>query len=46
MSMQVFDEDEYTPAGATMSAGRHTLTRESIGTRYACVALRTLVNPE
>jgi hypothetical protein len=44
MSMQVFDEDEYTPA-VYYGGGSHTLTREQIGTRYACVALRIFVNP-
>lgn len=44
MSMQVFDEDEYSPLIA-YRAGTYTLTREKIGTRYAMVAMRILVNP-
>jgi hypothetical protein len=45
MSMQVIDEDEYTPE-VDYGAGAHTLTKEAIGTRYAVVAIRTLVNPD
>jgi hypothetical protein len=44
MSMQLFDEDEYTRLVA-YGAGKHTLTREKIGTRYAMVGIRILVNP-
>jgi len=44
MSMQVIDEDQYTPA-VHYGAGSHTLTRESIGTRYVLVAVHTLVDP-
>jgi hypothetical protein len=44
MSMQVIDEDQYTPA-VYYGAGRHTLTREKIGTRYVVAAIRTLVDP-
>ena len=44
MSMQVFDEDEYSPMVA-YGAGRHTFTREKIGTRYMAVAVRTFVDP-
>ncbi|MGH6951861.1 MAG: DUF1254 domain-containing protein, partial [Vitreimonas sp.] len=43
MSMQLFDEDEYTLKVA-YGAGQHTLTRQGVGTRYAMVALRTLVD--
>ena len=45
MSLQVFDEEEYSPL-VSYGAGIHTLTREGVGTRYAAVAVRTLVNPE
>jgi hypothetical protein len=45
MSMQVIDEDEYTPE-VNYGAGSHTLTKETIGTRYVIVAVRTLVNPD
>jgi hypothetical protein len=44
MSIQVFDQDEYSPLVA-YGAGSHTLTRDQIGTRYACTAVRTLVDP-
>lgn len=44
MSMQVINEDHYVPE-VFYGAGSHTLTREHIGTRYAAVAIRTLVNP-
>ncbi|WP_240648375.1 DUF1254 domain-containing protein [Pararobbsia silviterrae] len=44
MSMQVIDEDQYTH-GVFYGAGKHTLTRQSIGTRYVIVAIRTLVAP-
>jgi hypothetical protein len=43
MSMQVFDEDQYTLKVA-YGAGKHTLTRKDVGTRYCGVALRTLVD--
>jgi len=44
MSMQVFDEDQYTHQ-VVYKPGRYTLTRKEIGTRYAMAALRMLVNP-
>jgi hypothetical protein len=44
MSMQVIDEDEYTPE-VDYGAGSHTLTKEKIGTRYVLVAVRTQVDP-
>jgi hypothetical protein len=45
MSLQIIDEDEYTP-NVFYGPGAHTLTREGIGTRYVGTAVRTLVNPE
>lgn len=45
MSMQVIDEDEYTPQ-VTYGTGRYRLTKDEIGTRYVIVAVRTLVNPD
>jgi hypothetical protein len=45
MSMQVFDEDQYTPMVA-YGKGSYTLTKDKIGTRYVMAAVRTLVNPE
>jgi hypothetical protein len=44
MSLQVWDEDEYCPLVA-YGPGRHTLTREKLGTRYAAAAVRILVDP-
>jgi hypothetical protein len=44
MTMQVINEDQYTQP-VYYSAGSHTLTREMIGTRYAGVAVRVLVDP-
>ncbi len=42
--MQVVNEDQYTPA-VFYGAGRHTLTKEGIGTRYGSVVVRMLVDP-
>ncbi len=44
MSMQVFDEDQYTH-GVHYKPGEYTLARKDIGTRYVAVAVRTLVDP-
>ena len=44
MSMQVINEDQYTP-GVYYRAGSHTLPKEGIGTRYVNVVGRTLVDP-
>lgn len=44
MSLQVIDEDQYSPLVA-YGAGTHTLTREKIGTRYVMTAVRSLVDP-
>lgn len=41
LSMQVIDEDQYT-SQVVYGAGRHTLTREGVGTRYVLTALRIL----
>ncbi|MCV7298936.1 DUF1254 domain-containing protein [Mycobacterium barrassiae] len=45
LSMQVIDEDHYTPE-VLYDAGEHTLTREQIGTRYVATAVRILVDPD
>jgi hypothetical protein len=45
MSMQVINEDEYTPA-VIYTPGSHTFTCNQIGTRYVMMAVRTLVDPE
>ncbi|HVG52557.1 MAG TPA: DUF1254 domain-containing protein [Xanthobacteraceae bacterium] len=44
MSMQVINEDEYTPM-VVYRPGAVTLTRDKIGTRYVVTAVRTLVDP-
>src|SRR6516225_4989041 len=43
MGMQVVNQDQYTPA-TYYGAGTHTLTRAMIGTRYAIVVVRFLVD--
>ena len=45
MSMQVINEDQYTPS-VTYGAGARTLTRNAVGTRYVIVAIRTLADPD
>lgn len=44
MSLQVINEDHYVPA-VYYGAGKRTLTRANVGTRYATVGIRTLVDP-
>jgi hypothetical protein len=44
MSLIVIDEDHYVHA-VYYGAGRHTLRRDDIGTRYVFAAVRTLVDP-
>ena len=44
MSMQLINEDEYTPA-VLYGAGSHTLTKDEIGTRYVIAAVRVLADP-
>ena len=44
MSMQVIDEDEYTP-GEVTTARASTLSTGTVGTRYVLVGVRTLVDP-
>ncbi len=44
MSLQVIDEDEYTH-GVFYGNASHTFTKDTIGTRYLCLLVRTLVNP-
>jgi hypothetical protein len=43
MAMQVLNEDQYT-TGVYYGAGSYTLTRETIGTRYAIAVVRFLVD--
>jgi hypothetical protein len=44
LSALVINEDHYNPA-VFYGAGRHTLTRENVGTRYAMVGIRIFVDP-
>jgi hypothetical protein len=44
LSMQVIDEDEYSPE-VVYGAAVRTLKKEEIGTRYVIVAVRILVDP-
>jgi hypothetical protein len=44
MSMQVIDEDHYTPE-VIYGAGSYTFTKEKIGTRYVSLGVRILVDP-
>ncbi len=44
MSMMVVSQDHYVPA-VFYTPGPHVITREGVGTRYATVAIRTLVDP-
>lgn len=43
-SMQIISEDHYTPL-VTYKAGSYSITREKVGTRYALVGIRILVDP-
>jgi hypothetical protein len=45
MSLQVINEDEYTPM-VVYGKGSYTLTKDKVGTRYALIGIRTLVNPD
>ncbi len=44
MSMQVFDEDQYSRP-TIYEPGSHTLSRDHYDTRYVMVGIRTLVDP-
>ena len=44
LTMQAFSEDHYV-VGVFYGAGSHTLTKEQVGTRYAVVGIRALVDP-
>jgi hypothetical protein len=45
MTMQVINEDEYTPM-VFYGKGSYTLAEEKVGTRYVITAIRTLVDPQ
>jgi hypothetical protein len=44
MAVQVIDQNHYVP-DVFYAPGTHTLSKETIGTRYVCLAIRTFVNP-
>lgn len=44
MAMQVIDQDHYT-VEVVYAPGRHTYTRDKVGTRYVFAIVRTLANP-
>jgi len=44
-SLQVINEDHYVVGDVEYRAGTHTYDRKKAGTRYALIALRTLVDP-
>jgi hypothetical protein len=44
MSLQLISQDEYSPP-AFYAPGKHTITRQQVGTRYVLVGVRTLVDP-
>lgn len=44
-SMQIINEDQYTPM-VIYKPGKYTLTQKDVGTRYAMVVIRTLVDSE
>src|SRR4029077_8892307 len=45
MSLQVIDEDHYTPE-VFYGAGAYTFVKDKIGTRYVSIGVRILVDPE
>ena len=44
MAVQVINGDHYTP-DVFYAPGSHLFTREKVGTRYVCLAIRTFINP-
>jgi hypothetical protein len=44
MAMQVIDEDHYA-TDVLYAPVSHTLSKEKVGTRYVCLAIRTFVDP-
>jgi hypothetical protein len=44
MSLQLINQDEYSPP-AIYAPGKHTFTKEQVGTRYVLIGVRTLVDP-
>jgi hypothetical protein len=46
MSLLVIDEDHYNPLPVVYAPGAYTFTRDQIGTRYFCAAIRTLADAD
>jgi hypothetical protein len=44
-SMQVFNEEHYVVGNIVYDAGNYTYARQKVGTRYALLALRSLMDP-
>jgi hypothetical protein len=44
MSMQLISQDERSPPAA-YGGGKHTITKQKVGTRYVLVGVRTLIDP-
>lgn len=44
MSLQIINEDHYVPA-VYYGAGKRSLTRQNVGTRYVLAGIRTLADP-
>lgn len=44
MSLLLISQDHYNPA-TLYEPGRHTITRDQVGTRYAALLIRTFVDP-
>jgi hypothetical protein len=45
MSMQVINEDHYVVGSVRYGAGRYGFDKNTVGTRYVLIAMRTLVDP-
>jgi hypothetical protein len=45
MAIQVISEDHYA-VDVIYKPGAHTFTKDKVGTRYVCMAVRTFVNPD
>jgi len=45
MAVQLINGDHYSP-DVFYAPGTHDITKEKVGTRYVCLAIRTFVNPD
>ncbi len=46
MSMQGINEDHYVVGSVRYGAARHTFDKNTVGTRYMLIGMRTLVDPK